>query len=170
MNNKKRLWYDSIISSYVLLLLLFTPYSAIYAAIIDRVVAYVDNTAITLSELELKYEMTCKITPGISKEEVLNTMINRLLLLKEARKMRLEAFSEDELLKEYIDLKIKTFIQINENEIEDFFQKNIRNFQNREFEDVSEEIEKYLIEAELNRRLKSHINELREKACIKTQL
>lgn len=154
----------------VLYFLLFTPYSLSYSAIIDLVVAYIDNTAITLSELESTYEAMHKINSEISQEEVLDTMINRLLLIKEARKLRLEASSEDELLNEYIDMKIKTFIQINEDEIKDYFQKNIKIFQNTEFNDVSEEIEKYLIEAELNRRLKLHINELREKACIKINL
>ncbi len=152
---------------FILLLFLFNLFSTAYPSIIDCVVAYINNTAITLSELESTYDATHKINSGVSRKEVLETMINRILLLKEAQKLRLEASSEDALLKEYIDLKIKTFIQINENEIKDYYQKNIGIFQNSEYDDVSEKIEKYLIEAELNRRLKSHINELREKSCIK---
>ena len=52
----------------------------------------------------------------------------------------------------------------------DFYKKHINDFQGKEFEAVRDEIENYLIEKELNQRLKSHINELREKSCIKIQL
>jgi hypothetical protein len=151
-------------------LLLTTQSSLANTGIKDRVVAFVDNSAITLSELEMKYEETLKITPDITRDEVLNTMVNRLLLLKEARKMRLEAATEDALLKEYIDLKIRAFIRIKEEELTDFYNKHINEFEGKEFEAVRDDIEKYLTEKELNERLKSHINELRENACIKIQL
>jgi hypothetical protein len=154
----------------VILLLLLAPCHLLSAEIRDRVVAFVDNSAITLSELEVKYEETLKMTPDITRDEVLNTMVNRLLLLKEARKMRLEAATEDALLKEYIDLKIRAFIRIKEEELTDFYNKHINEFQGKEFEAVRDDIEKYLTEKELNERLKSHINELRENACIKIQL
>ncbi len=154
----------------VTLFLLFALCSQLSATIKDCVVAFVDNTAITLSELEEEYAKSQKATPDISKEEVLNAMVNRVLLLKEAKKMRLEAPSEDELLKEYIDLKIRVFIKIREKEISDFYQKHIDSFQGKEFEAVREEIENYLVEAELNRLLKKHIEELRKKAYVKIQL
>lgn len=136
----------------------------------DRVVAFVDDSAITLSELEMKYAATVKAIPDITRNEVLDTMINRVLLLREAKKIRLEAPSEDELLREYIDLRIKTIISIKEEELVDFYKKHIDDFQGKDFETVREKIENYLIEKELNQRLKSHINDLRKKACIKIQL
>jgi len=144
--------------------------SSLFAEIKEHVVAFIDNTAITLSELEARYADTVKVTPHITKEEVLNTMINRLLLLREAKKIRLEAPSEDELLKEYIDLKIRAFIRIKEEEVKDFYDKHASEFQDVEFEKVRDDIENYLVEDELNQRLKSHISELREKSCIKIQL
>src|SRR3989304_5892407 len=58
------------------------------SAIKDRVVAFVDNTAITLSELDEVYTESLKHTPDITKEKVLNTLVNRLLLLREAKKLR----------------------------------------------------------------------------------
>lgn len=154
----------------VIFLLLFALCPMLSAEIRDRVVAFVDNTAITLSELEMTYADTLRINPNVTRDEVLNTMVNRLLLSREAKKIRLEATSEDELIKEYIDLKVRTFIMIKEEELIDFYRKHLSDFQGREFETVREEIEGYLIEKELNQRLKSHINELREKACIKIQL
>lgn len=154
----------------IIFLLLFALCSLLYAEIKDRVVAFVDNTAITLSDLEMKYVDTVKKTPNITREEVLNTMVNRVLLLREAKKVWLEAPSEDELLKEYIDLKIKAFIRIKDEEVMDFYSKHISDFEGKEFEDVRDDIENYLIENELNQRLKAHINELREMACVKIQL
>jgi len=134
------------------------------------VVAFVDNSAITLSELEMTYADTIKITANVTKDEVLNTMINRLLLLREARKIGLETRSEDKLFQEYIDLKIRAFIKIKEKELLDFYNNHINDFQGKEFETVREDIENYLIENELNPRLKSHISELKEKICVKIQL
>lgn len=154
----------------VALTVIFAFCSSPSAEIRDRVVAFMDNAAITLSELEEAYSKSLKVTPGITREEVLDTMVNRVLLLREAKKIRLEAPSEDELLKEYIDLKIRIFIKIKEEEVLDFYQKHIEDFQGKEFETVREEIENYLAEAELNRLLKMHIDELRKKAYVKIQL
>jgi len=140
------------------------------AEIKDRVVAFVDNTAITLSELEETYVETIRVNPNITRDEVLHTMVNRLLLLREAKKLRLEALSDDALMKEYIDLKIRPLIKIKEEEVTDFYQRHPEDFQGRDFEAVREEIEKYLIEKEMNQRLKREIEELKQKAYIKMQL
>jgi len=149
-------------------ILLFAP-SVLHAEIRDRVVAFVDNTAITLSDLEIKYAETLKATPNITKEEVLNTMVNRTLLLREAKRFRLEAPSEEEQLKEYIDLKIRAFIRIRDQAIADFYQQHLIDFQGKELDEVRDQIETYLVENELNQRLKSHIDELRGKSCVKVQ-
>ena len=150
-------------------LLLYPPVPAFPAGIQDRVVAFVDNTAITLSDLEMKYAETLKATPNITTTEVLNTMVNRTLLLREAKRFRLEAPSEDGLLKEYIDLKIRAFIRIRDQEITDFYQQHLVDFQGKELDEVRDQIETYLVENELNQRLKSHIEELRGKSCVKVQ-
>jgi hypothetical protein len=151
-------------------ILTLTLYSSLFAAIKDRVVAYVDNTAITLSELEKKYTETVHVTPAITKEEVLNTMINRVLLVREARKIRLKAQREDEMLREYVDLKIRAFIRIKDGEIKDFYDTHAADFIGKELDETREDIENYLIEQELNKRLKEHITELRNNACVKMQL
>ena len=161
-----------LITHYSLLvtfLLLFTPTSLLFAMIKDRVVASVDNTAITLSEFEEEYSTSLEATPDATKEEVLNAMINRVLLLREAKKIRLEEPSDDELMKEYIDLKLRTFVKIKEKDVLDFYQNHIEDFKGKEFDAVREEIENYLVEAELNRLLKLHIEELRKKTYIKIQ-
>lgn len=154
----------------ITLLLLFALGSSPFAMIKDHVVAFVDNTAITLSEFEEEYSKAQKVTPGITKEEVLNAMINRVLLLREAKKIRLSEHSDDELLKEYIDLKLRTFVKIKEKDVLDYYETHSKDFQGKALEDVREEIENYLTEAELNRLLKKHIEELRKKAYIGIQM
>lgn len=144
--------------------------SALHAGIKDRVVAYVDTTAITLTELDKKHAETMEVTPAITKEEVLNTMINRILLIREARKIRLKSEREDELLKEYVDLKIKSFIRIKDEELRNFYEAHAADFPEKDLDDLREDIENYLIEQELNNALKKHIDDLRNNACIKVQI
>lgn len=161
------------ISSFIFFLLftfhfsLFTLFSE--AELIDRVIAFVDDKAITLSELEENYKDAAKVKADIKREEVLNTMINRILLLREAQRLRIEAPTEDEPIHEYIELKLKTFIKITEDDIKDFYEKNKKEFGRVGLDDVRDRIENYLIEKEVNERLKKHIEELRSKAYIKIQ-
>jgi len=138
-----------------------------FAGLIDRVVAFVDDRAITSSELEETFEKTRRVRPDISEEEVLNTMINRMLMLNEAKRLKLEAKTDDELLNEYIEMKVKAFIRVSEDEIEEFYNRNISEFRGSSYEAVRDKIEEYLIEQEVNRLLKRHIEELRAKAYVK---
>ncbi|MCG2720504.1 MAG: SurA N-terminal domain-containing protein [Thermodesulfovibrionales bacterium] len=147
--------------------LLLAPCSSLSAEIKDRVVASIDNTAITLSDLEDKYAETVKVLPDITREEVLNTMVNRMLLVREGQKIRIEAPSEDELMKEYIDLKIRAFIRIKDEESSEYYNSHREAFGGKEFDEVREEIENYLTERELNDRLKLHLAELKKKTCIR---
>lgn len=140
------------------------------AGIFDRVVAYVNNQAITLSEFQAQYRDTLKMVPDATKSEVINTMINRLLLLDEARKYRIQASSEDQMVKEYIDLKVRAFITVSEQETESFYKNNRRHFSGKDYEDVRGEIEKYLTEKKVNERLKETLAALRKKAYVKIQL
>lgn len=163
----KRIAACFIIWSFLLSFLLPVP---CYAEIMDRVVAFVDDQAITLSEFRKQYEASVELSPGITEDEVLNAMINRKLLLMEARKYRIEAPSEEEILNDYIDLKLRAFIRVGETEIEAFYSRNINQFRGRDYEDVRDEIESYLTEKELNEKLKETINELKLDAYIKIQL
>jgi len=145
--------------------LLSAPVS--FAVISDRVVAFVDDQAITMSELDEQYRNTTKISPGITMGEVLETMINRILLLREARKYRIESASWEQVMNEYIDLKIRAFIRVGEEDIETFYEENKADFAGREFEDVRDEIDTYLTEKELNKRLKETLRELKKDAYIR---
>ena len=140
------------------------------AGVSDRVVAFVNDQAITMSELEEQYRNTVAVSSRTTKEEVLDTMINRILILREARKFRIEAPSPDQVIHEYIDLKVRAFIRVGENDIEKFYRENKDNFGGRELEDARDEIDAYLTEKNLNERLKELIGQLRADAYIKTFL
>ncbi len=153
----------------VLLILLSCPPLS-QAAIYDRVVAFVDTQAITLSEFEEQFKKTTALSPRSTEEEVLDTMVNRILLLKEAKKYRIEAPTSAEVLKEYIDLKVRSFIRVSDSAVEDFYKKNTSEFGGREYEKVRGEIEAYLTEKMLNEKLKEILRDLRKSAYIKIQL
>jgi len=170
-SGRKALGVKSVIVFFLCLtayVLLLTGNS--HAGISDRVIAFVDDQAITLSELHEQYQSTTKISPDITIGEVLDTMINRILILREARKYRIEAPSLEQVMHEYIDLKIRAFIRVGESDIEKFYLENKANFAGREFEDVRDEIDRYLTEKELNERLKEVLRELRKDAYIRTYL
>jgi len=159
----------------IIYFLLFTAYCVMFTAhssaeIITRVVAYVDDTAITLSEFKETYNEMREAVKDITKEEVINSMINSTLFLHEARKMRLDAPTKEELVNEYIDIKIRSLIFIRESDIIEFYEKNIDKFKGVDYLLVRDEIERYLFELEMNRRLKSHLEQLRANAEIKIQL
>ena len=137
------------------------------AELVDRVVAYVDDRAITLSELNGTLDKTRKVQPDITRQEVLDTIINRMLLLNEARRLRLEGRSDEELLNEYIELRVKAFIRVREEDIEDYYQKNIEEFKDVPYESVRDKIEQYFTEREINSLLKKQIAGLRAKAYVK---
>ena len=92
------------------------------------------------------------------------------LLLKEAKKMRLDAPTKDEILKDYIDIKIKAAIIIKDEDIDKFYNEHWKDFKDRDHAAVRGEIEKYLSELETNKQLKKHLEELRSRAEVKVQL
>ncbi len=157
-----------VLSLFTFHFLLFTILSE--AAIFDRVVAFVDDQAITLSELREQFGVAKKLTPDITEEEVLHTMINRILLWRQAKKYRIDAPTRDEMIDEYVDLKVRAFIRVSETDIEEFYKKNQNKFAGKTLDSVRDEIEKYLTEKQLNSRLKETLKELRENAYVKIQL
>ena len=188
LRNKKR---KSLLKKlFIIFFLLFTIHYSLftvhcYAEVVDRVVAIIDDEAIMLSELNSAYQRAFSpqgesaeaenSKTDITQEEVLNGLINRVLLLKQAKKFSHSIqtrndYDENTLIKEYIEKQLKTFIRIPFEEIEQFYEKNKEKFGSKDFYDVRDEIEELLIEKELNRRLIRHIEELRKNAYIQVQL
>jgi hypothetical protein len=149
----------------LLLLLFFAAPSG--TEVVDKVVAFINDYSITFRELEDSYKRASATKPDISKEEVLHTMINRQILLNEAKRLRFQAEDDDDILKEYIDLKITAFVKVSEDEIQRFYEENREDLGAVEFDAVHDSIEEYLREREINIRIKKHIEELRAKVHIK---
>jgi parvulin-like peptidyl-prolyl isomerase len=142
----------------------------VYGKLIDRVAAFVDDHAITLSELNEMYGRTRKVSPDITRKEVLDTMINRVLILREAKRLKLEAANDDELFNEYVELKVRSYVRITDEQVNEYYRENIARFQGVPFESVREKIEEYLTEREVNRTLKRQIDELKKKVYIKIKV
>ncbi|MCS7215845.1 MAG: hypothetical protein NZ826_06835 [Thermodesulfovibrio sp.] len=149
----------------VMLFNIFVVSSAL-SETIDRVVAYVDSYAITLRDFERTASKMREKFPEIKNQEILDTMINRLLLLKKSKELFIEG-KEEELIANYIDLKIKSDIIIMENKIRDYYEENKNKFKDTPYIRVRDEIEKYLFEKELNQKLKEHLEELKQTTEIK---
>jgi hypothetical protein len=158
-----------------------------HAEVLDRVVAIVDDEVITLSEFNETYQKASYSGMEITREEVLDGMINRSLLLKQVKRFNIKYSTvvqtiedENELINEYIERRLKPFIRIPFEEIELFYKRNKESFlsqripedreNTKDLYDVRDEVETYLIEKELNKRLITHIEELRKEAYIKIQL
>jgi hypothetical protein len=161
---------EFICALFIAIVLMLSISSVCSAALIDRVIAYVDDRAITWSELKERHDIIRKVSPGITEEETLNSMINALLMLQKAKKLRLEAPTEDDLIKEYLDVTIRSRIAVSEEKMLEYYNKNRADFKDREFGAVRGEIELYLTELETNVKLKEHLKELRAGANIVIRL
>ncbi len=166
---------------YSALLLLFSGFITLIfccltmahsSELLEATVATVEDDVITLSEFNERYEVMKRSFPDISKKEVLEMIINRLLLLREARLSRiaesrgLSHAEEDRIIEEYIDIKIRSSIRISEEEIHKYYETHKVEFRDIPFQDVAEKIEVLLIEKRTNELLKEHIEELKKKAYI----
>ncbi len=141
--------------------------------LLEATVAVVEDEVITLTEFNEKYEAMKKGFPDIKKEEVLDAMINRLLLLREARFLRLSetralipVSDEDRIIDEYIDIKIRSSVRITEDEVRKYYEQHKDDFKGVAFQEVAESIEELLIEKKTNEFLKQHLKELRKRAYI----
>jgi parvulin-like peptidyl-prolyl isomerase len=155
----------------VLCVLLAGSRSALAApVVIDRTVAFVEDDAILLSDLDRNYQKALLVSPGITRAEVLETLINRTLLLREAKKLFRGITDDEQAIKDYIDLKVRAFIKLPEQEVRDYYDEHRKDFGGLEFEQVKAQIETLLQEREVNMRLADLVKDLRVKAYIKTFL
>lgn len=145
-------------------------YQPINAGVIDRVVAFVDDEAITLVEFNRYLRAARVYTPDISDEDAMNIMVNRRLLLKEAGRLMLKSSDEDQLINTYIDIRVGAFIKIPPEEIRIFYSENRKKFKDASFNQVRERIEAVLTERELNKKLREHIKKLRAQSYIRINL
>ena len=140
--------------------------------VLDMVVAVVNDEVILLTELKIEISARKEFGSGLSAAEVLDDMINRLILLEEARKFMLNTTSEniDSIIALYVDRRIKAMIYIPFEELESYYADNRELYGDKEFYDVKDEIESYMIVNELKTRMLKHTQELRSRSYIRIQL
>jgi hypothetical protein len=158
----------------VLLMLLvsgnaLSPLSA-FAEMVDRVIAFIDDEAITLTDLRDYYSVMHENVSDISEAEALETLINRKLILREANRLKLKGLSDDDIIEEFIDIKFRAFIKVSEKEIGDFYNQHNDRFSDLPLDRVRKDIEAVLIEEKVNMELKKYVKELRTESYIKVNL
>lgn len=173
---KKEQIYKTFVGFILISILMFSA-SANCTEVLDRIVAIVNNHIILLSEYEEKLQTARNTDAGVSEVRVLNEMISRILLLEQAKRLRLGSYGpgseetdDDTLVMEYTERRIRSFIHIPIEDMESYYSQNRAQFEKREFYDVKDEIENYLVGIELENKLLIHIEELRKKAYIRVQL
>ena len=132
-----------------------------HAEIIDRIVAIVNDDVILHSEFSREFESAMEYDPDVTASDVLDEMIDRLLLLKEARKFRITSPDDEQgrakddmlIIKEYIDVRLRGFIHVPYEDVEYYYYQKKDSFSGKEFFDVINEIEEFLIEQELTIKL-----------------
>lgn len=179
MNSKKKK-YGILIFFELLFIVHCSLFTVSSAEIVDRIVATINDHVITLSELKERSRLRPEAQPeGMEKrdeKEVLEGIINMVLLLSEVKRLGLagpeevgiDSYRDTNLMIErFIDRRIKAFILIPLERSKDFYEGNKEKFRGKEFLEVRDEINLYLLEKETNLRLERYLKELREKADIK---
>lgn len=147
------------------------------AEVLDRVVAIVGEEVVLLSDFREAAERARKTGREVKDDEILNEMIDRLLLIEQAKKIGLgnnaayrKAFDENVLIDEYLRRRVKVLIRIPFGNIESYYVNNQDRFKGRELNEVKGDIERHLIDREFEVKLREHIAELRQRSYIRVQL
>jgi hypothetical protein len=151
-------------------LLTFFTINWVWAELVDKIIASVDDTAITHRELENTREEFLSSGIRISPERTLDIMIDRLLMLREAKKLRFEGDTEDKLILEYVNLKIKAFISVRKVTIRNYYDSHKDDFRGISFEDARKDIRSMLVNRITNTRLRQHLDNLKKESDIKIYL
>ncbi|MBI4843247.1 MAG: hypothetical protein HY809_02845 [Nitrospirae bacterium] len=166
---------NTIVMILLSLLLVVIPCSA-FSEVVERVVAIVNDDIILYSEFSSLYKKALDSGSHAGKEEILDSMINRLLVIQQAKQLRLDVFAgnaerdDDLLYNNFIERRIKAFIHIPFEDIEKYYLENPSQFNGKSFYDVQAEIEDAITAKQLNEALPAYIKQLREDAYIRIQL
>ena len=160
------------LSAFVLLVLLALLYIPAFAASIDRVVAYIEDSAITMRELTVEHERMAKLYPDRTMEQTLESLINTRLILINAKILRLTAETDEAMIEKYLNLKVRSLVSVTEAEIRAFYDLNSKgqgkaSKSNKAYNKARPEIEKYLFEIKFNEIVKAHMKTLRAASLIR---
>jgi len=151
----KKIIYERLIFIFLLTSCFFLP-ALSHSETLERIVAIVNNNVILLSEYEEAFQAAKKSDETVTEGQVLDEMINRLLILEQAKKFRLgttensaETVDDDKIISEYVDRRIKALIHIPIEEIESYYTNNKERYADKPFYEVKDEIEGQLVEGRL---------------------
>ncbi len=167
--------HSSKLRSYILILFfalffLFLILNHSDADLINRIVALVGEDAITLADLDKKYSEERTVNTDISRRDVLDKMVDRLLIKQEAMNLKITGINNDDIIRQYIDTKIRAYIRIRNEYITQFYNENKKSFSDQDILYVGNEIERILIERETSKNVNRLINQLRKESYIKILL
>jgi len=171
--NRQKIIRFILICLFSLGLNLFIPLtSTVSSEVLDRVVVIVNDEVILLTELKNEISVRKKHGSGLTAAGVLDDMINRLILLDEARKfmLNIKTADIDSAIELYVERRIKAMIHIPFEKLEAYYADNRELYGNKEFYDVKDEIESFMLENELRIRMLNHTQELRSKSYIRIQM
>ncbi len=155
---------------YALVILLSLLSLNAYAYTVDKLVAYIDEIAITSRELDNAHAEWVTQSLKRSRTQTLEALINTTLILREARRLRLIAPDDSSLIHQYLDLKVRALIFVREVEVKGYYDDNIDKFVGITYEEASAEIRRYLTELNYNEKLRQHMQSLRDNAHIRILL
>jgi len=145
--------------------------------LIERVVAVIGNDVILYSELKGALIHARARGEAPSEGEMLERLIDRRLILIEARKFRIggkryytDTEEESAIIDEYIKNRIKVMIQISFDEIERYYNDHRERFKGREIYEVWNEIEDILRTEKTEEAIKEYIDSLKKRSLIRRQL
>jgi hypothetical protein len=140
-------------------------------------VAVVNKEVILYSELQAAVTKAKAAGEEKSEIEILEERINRTLLLEQAMKFRveMETYNQDDtearnMIDDYINRRIKAFIHVPFEEIENYYMSHKDEFSGRDVYEAWDAIENRLRIDRLTLKLDEHISMLRKEAYIKVQL
>lgn len=155
-----------LVMLFSLLMVCLLPERAL-SELIDRVMASVDDEAITSFDLEGFIAKMKARGIRVTGKEALDTLVNRKLLIGEARKLRLEAESDDRLIERYIEIKIRPFVFVKQEEVRAYFEEHKENFKGVDYLQVRPKIERLIFEKKLNGAIKRHLRMLKKRHSVK---
>lgn len=137
------------------------------ARTIDSVAAFVDDYAITGKDLDAAYAMAAIANSAISRDEVLDSAIDRYLLLREAHRAHIDFDDEDKEIAEFLNIKIRSAVMVPEDRSRDYYDANREAFNGKPYDQVRDGIEQKLSDEEFERRLGEFIKQLRAASRIR---
>jgi len=176
--------FDSNMFGSIIRIILFTLilnlsifYDIASTELIDRVVAIVGDDVILYSELKEALREARVKGEDLTEDEMLERLINRRLILIEARKFRIgtkkyyrDTEDEARLIDDYITNRIRVMIQVSFDEIEAYYNDHREEFSNKGLYEVWNEIEDILKTQKLNETLERYIQGLKQSTYIRRQL